>query len=159
MQRVHPFAVAALVALIGACSAKAAPDKGTATAPMALPKYDSVIAPYVAKARATYPAAKKRFLAGLPRGWDFSVWVRLYQNDSSGKHVAAEDCFLSVERIQEGRVWGILMNRPVIVHGYSVRDRVTAPESEVRNWMFVRPDGTEEGNIVGKFLEKHHMPK
>ena len=48
------------------------------------------------------------------------------------------------------------MNQPVIVRGYSSGDRVTAPESEVRNWMFVRPDGTEEGNIVGKFLRSSH---
>jgi uncharacterized protein YegJ (DUF2314 family) len=153
------YLIASFAATVVLQQATAAPESGTATAPMPLVKYDRVIAPYVAKARATYPAAKKRFRARLPRGWDFSVWVRLYQNDASGKHVAAEDCFLAVERIQEGRVWGILMNQPLIVRGYTRGDRVTAPESEVRNWMFVRPDGTEEGNVVGKFLEKHHMPK
>jgi len=133
-----------------------APQDRNATAPMPFPKYEHIIAPYVAKARATYPAAKKRFFAGLPRGWRFEVWLRLYQNDQSGKHVAAEDCFVAIERIQEGRVWGILMNQPIIVHGYTRGDRVTAPEAEVRNWMFARPDGTEEGNVVGKFLEKHY---
>ena len=34
-----------------------------------LAAYDRAIAPYVAKARATYPGAKKRFLAGLPPGY------------------------------------------------------------------------------------------
>jgi uncharacterized protein YegJ (DUF2314 family) len=159
MQQICFLTVTALVATVSLHSVTAAPDKGTATAPMAPGEYDRVIAPYVAKARATYPAAKKRFLAGLPRGWQFGVWVRLYQNDGSGKRIAREDCFLSVERIQEGRVWGVLMNKPVSVRGYTLGDRVTAPEGEVRNWMFIRPDGTEEGNIVGKFLEKHHMPK
>jgi hypothetical protein len=40
-------------------------EKNT-TVPMELAEYDRTIAPYVAQARATYPAAKRRFLAGLP---------------------------------------------------------------------------------------------
>ena len=39
--------------------------------------YDKAIAPYVAKAKRTYPAAKKRYLAGLPPGWRFCVSYRL----------------------------------------------------------------------------------
>src|SRR5438105_1091852 len=92
----------ATMTMAGAVFATApTPDERNATAPMPLPKYDHIIAPYVVKARATYPAAKKRFFAGLPKGWRFEVWIRLYQNDKSGKHVAAEDCFVEVERIQE----------------------------------------------------------
>jgi Uncharacterized protein conserved in bacteria (DUF2314) len=147
----------ATMAFAGAAfAATPTPDESNAIAPMPLPKYDHIIAPYVAKARATYPAAKKRFFAGLPKGWRFEVWLRLYQSDKSAKQTGAEDCFVEVERIQDGRVFGILKNQPLIMRGYTRGDRVTAPESEVRNWMFVRPDGTEEGNIVGKFLEKHY---
>jgi uncharacterized protein YegJ (DUF2314 family) len=157
MARVHLLAVAS-VALTSV--AGAAGQDRNATVQLDSVKYDRIIAPYVAKARATYPAAKKRFFAGLPPNWHFEVWVRLYQNDRAGKHVAAEDCFLQVERIQEGRVWGVLMNQPLLVRDFTRGERVTAPETEVRNWMFVRPDGTEEGNIVGKFLEKHgYVPK
>src|SRR5256885_660569 len=56
-----------------------------------LAAYDRAIAPYVAKARAPYPDAKKRFLAGLPPGYRFSVRVPL--SDPDGKR---EDSFIAV---------------------------------------------------------------
>lgn len=127
-----------------------------ATVPMELAQYDRAIAPYVAQARATYPVAKKRFLAGLPRGYTFAVWLRLYEKDASKKIIYFEDCFVSVVRIAGGRVYGRLENKPRMVHGYSMGDRVVGDESEVRNWMIEHPDGVEEGNVVGKFLEKHY---
>ena len=156
MKRFVLFASLLTIALIMSQRPVAAREDRNATPAMALPKYDRVIAPYVAQARATYPAAKKRYLAGLPRGHVFSLWMRLYQKDTAGKVVAAEDCFVAVERIAEGRVYGRLANKPLIVSGYSLGDRVTGPESEIRNWMIVRPDGSEEGNVVGKYLERHY---
>ena len=127
-----------------------------ATVPMELAQYDHAIAPHVAQARATYPAAKKRFLAGLPRGYTFSVWLRLYEKDQSKKIIYFEDCFVSVVRIADGHIYGRLENKPRMVHGYSMGDRVVGEESEIRNWMIEHLDGTEEGNVVGKFLEKHY---
>src|SRR5258705_280606 len=61
---------------------KAPVDQSTATAGKEqVEAYDRAIAPYVVKARASYPSAKKRYLAGLPSGYTFAVWIRLYQND------------------------------------------------------------------------------
>ena len=126
------------------------------TPPMELQAYDRAIAPYVAQARATYPAAKKRFLAGLPKGYIFAVWLRLYETDKQKKLLYFEDCFVSVERIAGGRVYGRLENKPRVVHGHSMGERVVGDESEIRNWLIEHPDGYEEGNVVGKFLEKHY---
>jgi hypothetical protein len=81
--------------------------------------------------------------------------LRLYEKDNSNKIVYFEDCFVSVERIANGRVYGRLENKPRMVHGHSLGERVVGEESEIRNWMIEHPDGYEEGNVVGKFLEKH----
>src|SRR5216684_637157 len=45
--------------------------------------FDKTIAPYIAKARANYPAAKRRFEAGLPSGYRFSVQMPLYDRDGT----------------------------------------------------------------------------
>ncbi len=114
--------------------------------------YDKAIAPYIAKSRATYPEAKKRFLAGLPPGYRFSVRTRLTDPDG-----AVEDSFLQVKKIEDGKITGIL-GAVDFVHTYKEGQRITIPESKIDNWVIVRPDGTEEGNYVGKFLD-HYKPQ
>jgi hypothetical protein len=114
--------------------------------------YDQAIAPYIAKARATYPEAKRRFLAGLPPGYRFSVRTRL--TDPNG---VIEDSFVRVEQIQNGKITGIL-GAVDIVHSFKEGQLITIPESKIDNWVIVRPDGTEEGNYVGKFLD-HYKPQ
>lgn len=113
--------------------------------------YEKAIAPYVAKARATYPAAKQRFLAGLPPGYRFSVRVPLMDRNS----IRREDTFVSVEKISGGNVTGKILNDLNVVKEYKPGQRVTFPESKIDNWVIVRPDGTEEGNYVGKFLDTY----
>ena len=116
--------------------------------------YEKAIAPYVAKARATYPAAKKRFLAGLPPGHSFSVRVPLIDRDSGQR----EDTFVSVEKIERGQITGTIGNKLIGVKNYKTGQRITFPESRIDNWLILRPDGTEEGNAVGKFLD-HYKPR
>jgi uncharacterized protein YegJ (DUF2314 family) len=113
--------------------------------------YEKAIAPYVAKARATYPAAKKRFLAGLPPGYRFSVRVPLFDGR------LREDSFVSVEKIVGGNITGTIGNQLGVVKNYKTGQRITFPESKIDNWLILRPDGTEEGNAVGKFLD-HYRP-
>jgi hypothetical protein len=130
-----------------------AADKGTG--PMtkeAMAAYDKAIAPYIAKARTTYPEAKKRFLAGLPSGYRFSVRTRL--SDPDGK---VEDSFLQIEKIEDGKITGVL-GAVDLLHSYKEGQRITISEDKIDNWVIVRPDGTEEGNYVGKFLD-HYKPQ
>jgi|GEM_PF-1040396 len=109
---------------------------------------EKMMAPYVAKARATYPGAKKRFLAGLPPGHRFSVRVPLFDRD--GKR---EDSFVRVETIKGTNITGVINSRLELVTSYKTGQRITFPESKIDNWLILRPDGTEEGNAVGKFID------
>lgn len=132
---------------------KGPPDKPIPLGSKAqLDAYDKAIAPYVAKARATYPLAKKRFLSGLPSGHKFVVRTRL--TDSHGK---VEDCLVQVESIKDGNITGTI-NRVDILDNYKAGQRVAFSESRIDNWLILRPDGTEEGNYVGKFLD-HYKPR
>src|SRR5947209_13490944 len=110
--------------------------------------YDKLIAPYVAKGRATYPAAKKRYLVGLPRGYYFSVKARL--RDRAGHF---EDSFIGVRKIENGKVFGVVDSKIEVVEGYKRGQPIVIPESKVDDWVIIRPDGSEEGNFVGKFMD------
>ena len=121
--------------------------------------YDRAIAPHVAKARATYPAAKKRFLAGLPPGHTFGVMVRLYERAEKAREQRYEDVLVGVKTIKNGIVYGWINSKPVQVANHRQGERVQFPESEIMNWLIVHPDGTEEGNFVGKFLDRWKPPK
>jgi uncharacterized protein YegJ (DUF2314 family) len=121
--------------------------------------YDRAIAPYVAKARASYPSAKKRYLAGLPSGYTFAVWIRLYQNDEKTRENRHEDVFVVVEQIKNGTIRGYISNNLDLLTNYKKGQRIEVPESNVKNWVILRPDGSEEGNDVGKFLEHWKPPE
>jgi hypothetical protein len=125
--------------------------KDATTAGVGLQKIDAAIAPYVAQARATYPGAKARFLAGLPKGQIFFVTARLRDDDS---HV--EQVFIRVAEIKNGLIQGRIASQIDLVKGYRSGDLYSFPETQLLDWLIARPDGSEEGNVVGKFLETHH---
>lgn len=150
----------AIAALAMACSAapQLSDPQVAANAPEDKPYFwsdlsemDRVIAPYVAQARASYPEAKARYVAGLPPGQSFFVTVTL--RDARGK---VERVFLFVDRIAADRVYGRIWNHIDLVEGFTYRQAHSVPEMEVLDWTITRPDGTEEGNIVGKFVDALH---
>jgi uncharacterized protein YegJ (DUF2314 family) len=131
----------------------------TMRGPRQMDAYNRAIAPYVAKARSTYPAAKKRFLAGLPPRHTFAVMVRLYERAEKAREQRYEDVFVGVKAIKKGTVYGWINSKPVTITNHRQGERVQFPDSEIMNWLIVRPDGTEEGNYVGKFLDHWKPPK
>ncbi len=105
----------ALSSALGSAAAQtnAPPDKPqTVRGKEALEAYERAIAPYVAKARASYPAAKKRYLAGLPRGYAFTVFTRLCQSADRSHHEQCEDLYVIVDGIEDGKIYGRVNNRP-----------------------------------------------
>jgi hypothetical protein len=62
-------------------------------------RFDVAIAPYIAQARATYPQAKQRYLAGLPP--QQSIFVTTELRDAAGH---SEMAFLAVDGLARDRV-------------------------------------------------------
>ena len=117
------------------------------------------IVPSVAKARATYPAAKKRFVAGLIPKDHFSAWMLFVERDPQTQEYNGEYLFVVVESIKYGKITGRINNKGIGLKSYHFGDRVQVAESRVENWSIYRPDGSEEGNYVGKFLKQWKPPK
>ena len=109
--------------------------------------------PYVSRARETYPAAKARFLTGLPPRHTFFVTIRL-----TDKNERNEQVFLAVDSIVNGAIAGRIWSQIGVVSGYRLGQAYTINESEIVDWMVSRPDGTEEGNVVGVFLDTYQPP-
>lgn len=105
-------------------------------------------APYTAKARATYPGAKKRYLDGLPKGYIFAV--RKHLTEPGTQHM--EGAFIGVDSIKDGKIYGRIA-QDVQLPSFRRGQRISLPESELEDWAIFHPDGTEEGNFVGNFLK------
>jgi uncharacterized protein YegJ (DUF2314 family) len=125
------------------------PDKPvTAYGDPQLQKMQTAIAPFTQKARTTWPGAKARYLAGLPEGTVLFATVQLH--DSAGK---MEQVFVKVVEVRANTISGRIWNDIGIVKGFEKGQEHSFPESELIDWTIVSPDGTEEGNVVGKFLD------
>jgi hypothetical protein len=115
--------------------------------------FEEAIKPYIETARRTYPEAKGRFLKGLPPKHSFFITTRLY--DSAGRF---EQVFIAVREITGGKIKGLIWSDVQLVPGYKYGDTYIFPESELIDWTISKPDGTEEGNFVGKFLDSYQPP-
>lgn len=114
----------------------------------AFSRWQALIAPHSREALATYPAAKERYLAGLPAGENFFVIVIL--RDKKGRF---EQVFILVDRVDAGLVTGRIASDILAVEGFRRGNALTFPEAELVDWLISKPDGSEEGNLVGKFLD------
>ena len=115
---------------------------------------EEAIKPYIQKARTTYPQARERFLKGLPPKHTFFVTTRLL--DSTKRF---EQVFIAVKEIKDGKISGLIWSDINLVTGYKRGDAYTFPESEIIDWTISKPDGTEEGNFVGNFLDTYQQHK
>jgi hypothetical protein len=104
--------------------------------------------PYIAHARASWPDAKRRFVAGLPRHHVFFVTTRL--RDANGR---IEQIFVAVDSVVAKRIYGRIWSQILVVDGYRLQQPYDFPEEDLIDWMIALPDGTEEGNVVGRFLD------
>ena len=118
---------------------------------------ERAMAPYVARARATFPAARRRFDAGLPPKHTFFITTRLH--DDEGHH---EQVFVAVDSItgqgEQAVIAGRLASSLGAVRGYRAGQPLIVSAADLVDWMVARPDGSEEGNVVGKFLDTYTPP-
>ena len=113
-----------------------------------LEEYDALIAPYVEKAQKTLKNAKKKYLKGLKEGQAFFLTTRIY--DNLGNY---EQIFVRVSAWEKQSVNGTIANQLNAVKGYSYGQTITFPESDILDWLITNPDGSEEGNYIGKYLD------
>lgn len=113
-------------------------------------KLEDAVKPYVEKAKQTYPQAKKRFLAGLPPGEKFFITTKIREDS-----LRFEIVFIAVKQIKNGRISGLIWNDLSVVKKYKNGDEYSFPEKDLMDWTITKPDGSEEGNVVGKFLDSY----
>lgn len=112
---------------------------------------EEALKPLIAKARATYPEAKKRF-GSLPNGYHFEVMTDLYDND--GK--ARERVFVQVDKMIDSESGNVVVGRlgsKVQLKDHKFGEQLEVKEKDILDWTIVSPDGTEEGNLIGKFID------
>ena len=132
-------------------SKDAPPDKPAhATTADEMDAIHKAMEPYIQEAKKTYPSARARFLKGLPRGEHFFVTTRL--RDAEGR---MEQVFIAVSAVEAGTIKGIIFSPIQGVSGYAYGQPYSFPESELVDWLIAKPDGSEEGNVVGKFLDTY----
>jgi hypothetical protein len=108
-----------------------------------------MIAPAVRQARAAWPQARRRYLAGLPRGQIFFVTTLLADGRGSREQV-----FVRVDAIAGDTVRGRIWSDIAVVRGYAKGQAVTVRDANVLDWLIAHPDGSEEGNFVGKLIDR-----
>jgi uncharacterized protein YegJ (DUF2314 family) len=130
------------------------PDRPSEISAEEIKQFEESLKPYIEKARQTYPDARKRYLAGLPRGQWFSVTTKIY--DERGRF---EGVFIEVKEIKDGVIRGVIANDIKVVTKYKLGDAYTFAEKDLLDWTISHPDGTEEGNFVGKYIESLQKPQ
>jgi hypothetical protein len=152
------ISVVAVAAALSGCTSAAlnTTDKPFLVAGDEVTRYEASIKPYSEKARSTYPDAKRRFLAGLPKGNTFYVTALIVDTPDQDGSRRFEQVFIAVRAIRDERIYGYIASELNHVREFKSGAPYDLPESELRDWTIVRPDGTEEGNYVGKFLDTLH---
>jgi hypothetical protein len=131
-------------------SPNAPPDKPVRVDSVGIIKLEKAIRPYIERAKKTYPDAKSRFQKGLPVGDIFFITTHLV--DSQGRK---EYVFVRVASMVGDTVQGQLASIINTVEGYQNGQKIVLPESNVIDWLIAKPDGSEEGNVVGKFIDTY----
>lgn len=96
---------------------------------------------YVDQARAAFPVAKRRFLEGLPEGYELRVTAGLKNSD--GRHL---NNLIIVDKIVNGWVKGHWFEGMARAAS-DTKDIYTFSEKAIIDWAIVRPNGVIEGNF------------
>lgn len=130
------------------------PDRPIEVTAEEIKQFEETLKPYIEKARQTYLDAKKRYLAGLPQGQWFSVTTKIY--DEQGRF---ESVFIAVREIKDGVVKGVIASEMNLITKYKLGEAYSFAEKDLLDWTISHPDGTEEGNFVGKYIESLQKPQ
>ena len=88
-------------------------------------------------------------MKGLHHGEVFFVTTRIQEN---GKF---EQVFVRVTSWEGDTIHGVLASDMQLLTTHKKGEIVDCKENELIDWTISKPDGTEEGNFVGKFLDTY----
>ncbi|MBO7413496.1 MAG: DUF2314 domain-containing protein [Fibrobacter sp.] len=111
---------------------------------------EKLIAPYIEKAKATFPAVKKKYIAGDYVRENRQLDVQIEFADKGG---TKEMVFVHVTQCLGNRFQGIIVNEIQLLKEFKKGDEVSFTQDQVKNWVVVDSLGNEEGNFVGKAIE------
>ena len=115
-------------------------ERGLSKSPAEVINKGQLPAPsYVNQARAAFSDAKRRFMEGLPEGYELRVTAGL---KDSGEH--AVNNLIIVDKIENGWVTGHWFEG--IARAAYSNDIYTFSEEDIVDWAIVRPNGITEGN-------------
>jgi hypothetical protein len=124
------------------------------TTDTAMVRLYAMLEPCRRKALASWPDARRRFQAGLRPKQSLFVTTRL--RDSTHR---VEQVFVAVDKIDPRSVTGRLWSEIAVVRGFQRGQTLTVADSDIVDWMISRPDGSEEGNWMGKFMDAYFATK
>ncbi len=103
--------------------------------------------PSIEHALATLPKAKKRFLAGMKKGEAFYLTISLKEEKN------IERVFILITKWVGEEISGKIANDINVLKAYKMGQEINFKESDVVDWTITNPDGSEEGNYIGKFID------
>lgn len=124
-------------------------DQPFSCGPDATARVQELVSPYIDRARETYPGAKARWKKGLPPGYTFFVTTPFRHSDQHFEFV-----FVKVATIAADRVSGTIASTP-IGPGFRAGQVYEFDERTIVDWTITDPNGMEEGNFVGNFLDRY----
>ena len=65
----------------------------------------------------------------------------------------AEYLFVAVDKIEGSTVSGRVWNDVTAVKGLHHGSQIELPEDAISDWLISNPDGTEDGNLIGKYMD------
>jgi hypothetical protein len=144
--------------LLAACyvvSAFAADDPHVAenapkdcNAPMTSQSISEAVEKLSPDALKTWPAAKRRFLDGLLERQSLFVTVLVFEPDGRSEYL-----FVAVDEIDKDQIRGRIWNDVKVLKSLSFRAPMELPEDAISDWLITQPDGSEDGNIIGKYID------
>ncbi len=60
-----------------------------------------------------------------------------------------------MQSIRDRTITGLIASHLGVVKGYRFNESYSFDENDLLDWMVAKPDGSEEGNVVGKFLDTY----
>jgi uncharacterized protein YegJ (DUF2314 family) len=147
VKKAAPLSIALLgllTALLAACSER---DKT-----ISVKDDDTEMVAAIAKARETLPQFWQAFERQEPSESKFALKVKVTDTHGTEHFWATE-----LER-RDGKIMGTINNDPNIVASVKLGDRITIPEADISDWLYLR-DGKMLGNYTIRPLLKKMPPK